>query len=144
MSHPPIATSIIIVRYFTTKLLGVTCGRLTSIYARTARLALHRHMNGVDVPYVERFTFSSSGSSSGEEDESEWKNIYGLGAGDTELILNVVPPIINNSHPLPLYSRIVVPVCCILPIRHHSFQTCNETIRVHSLSPPPLQHLLRG
>jgi len=99
MSHPPIATSIIIVRYFNTKLLGVTCGRLTSIYARTARLALHRHMNGVDKPYVERFTFSSSGcsSSGAKEEESEWKNIYGLGAGDTELILNVVPPIVNNN-----------------------------------------------
>jgi len=99
MSHPPIATSIIIVRYFNTKLLGVTCGRLTSIYARTARLALHRHMNGVDKPYVERFTFSSSGcsSSGAKEEESEWKNIYGLCAGDTELILNVVPPIVNND-----------------------------------------------
>jgi len=98
ISHPPIATSIIIVRYFNTKLLGVTCGRLTSIYARTARLALHRHMNGVDKPYIERFTFSSSSSSDNvEKEESEEKNIYGLGAGDTELILNVVPPIVNND-----------------------------------------------
>lgn len=79
-SGPPIATAIIIVRYFKERLLGVTCGRLISVYARTARLALHRHLHGSDVPYVEKYTFGSS-----------WKNVYGLAAGDTELILDLVP-----------------------------------------------------
>ena len=89
-SGPPIATAIIIVRYFHSRLLGVTCGRLRCLYERTARLALHRHMNGKDKPFVERYNFERKG-------ENELKNLYGLGAGDTELILNVVPSMIMNN-----------------------------------------------
>ncbi|KAL9187681.1 hypothetical protein ACHAXT_006059 [Thalassiosira profunda] len=78
----PVATAIIVVRYFEKRLLGVTCGRLRAVYERTARLALHRHLNGRDKPFTERFAFREG---------YEWSNLYGLGAGDTELILNVVP-----------------------------------------------------
>ena len=75
-----VATAIIVVRYFEHRLLGVTCGRLTSVYERTARLALHRHLNGTDVPFVERYTFDTVHGC---------KNLFALGAGDTELILDV-------------------------------------------------------
>jgi len=84
---PKVATAIIVVRYFNERLLGVTCGRLTAIYARAARLALHRHLNGRDVPFLERCSFG----------RGEDKNLYGLGAGDTELILNVVPSVNNGG-----------------------------------------------
>lgn len=77
---PPIATAVFVVRYFHGRLLGVTCGRLTSLYGRVARLALHRHLHGT-LPYVEKYSFGSN----------HWRNVYGLGAGDTELILDVVP-----------------------------------------------------
>lgn len=78
---PPVATAVFIVRYFKERLLGVTCGRLTALYGRVARLALHRHMHGTTVPYIEKYSFGSS----------HWRNVYGLGAGDTELLLDVVP-----------------------------------------------------
>ena len=77
---PPIVTAVIVVRYFGERLLGVTCGRLTALYGRVARLALHRHLRG-NLPYVEKYSFGSN----------HWRNVYGLGAGDTELILDVVP-----------------------------------------------------
>ncbi|KAL3801766.1 hypothetical protein HJC23_001162 [Cyclotella cryptica] len=77
---PSIATAVFVVRYFHGRLLGVTCGRLTSLYGRVARLALHRHLHG-NLPYVEKYSFGSN----------HWRNVYGLGAGDTELILDVVP-----------------------------------------------------
>eukprot|EP00580_Thalassiosira_gravida_P017288 CAMPEP_0201665222 /NCGR_PEP_ID=MMETSP0494-20130426/6435_1 /ASSEMBLY_ACC=CAM_ASM_000839 /TAXON_ID=420259 /ORGANISM="Thalassiosira gravida, Strain GMp14c1" /LENGTH=647 /DNA_ID=CAMNT_0048144133 /DNA_START=12 /DNA_END=1955 /DNA_ORIENTATION=- len=79
------ATAIIVVRYFEERLLGVTCGRLRALYERTARLALHRHSNDgrdANAPFVERFNFDNGKCC---------ENLYGLGAGDTELILDVVP-----------------------------------------------------
>ena len=78
---PPVATAVIVVRYFKNRLLGVTCGRLTSLYGRVARLALHRHLHGNSVPYIEKHSFGGN----------HWRNVYGLGAGDTELILDVIP-----------------------------------------------------
>ncbi len=83
----PIATAIIIVRYFQNRLLGVTCGRLNAVYARTARLALHRHLHGRNSPYVERYTMG----------RNNLRNLYGLGAGDTELIVGVVPLLNENE-----------------------------------------------
>jgi hypothetical protein len=78
---PPVATAVIIVRYFNKRLLGVTCGRLTALYGRVSRLALHRHLHGTTEPYIEKYSFGGG----------HWRNVYGLGAGDTELILDVVP-----------------------------------------------------
>jgi len=49
------------------------------VYQRTARLALHRHLNGDNKPFIETHNLSG-----GRE------NLYGLGAGDTELVLDVV------------------------------------------------------
>ncbi|KAL7439952.1 hypothetical protein ACHAXM_012137 [Skeletonema potamos] len=77
----PVANAVIIVRYFGTRLLGVTCGRLQHLYVRAARLALHRQMYGETKPFVEKYRFDKS---------DKWNNVYGLGAGDTELILDVV------------------------------------------------------
>ena len=84
---PPIVTAVIIVRYFQKRLIGVTCGRLKSVYGRAARLTLHRHLYGTSKAYVERYTF-------GRNNE---RNLYGLGAGDTELILDVVPVLVGNK-----------------------------------------------
>lgn len=79
----PVANAVVIVRYFGTQLLGVTCGRLQNLYVRSARLALHRQLHGlVNKPFVEAYRFDKNGNN--------WKNVYGLGAGDTELILDVV------------------------------------------------------
>lgn len=75
--------SVIIVRYFGTRHLGVTCGRLTGVYARTARLALHRHTHGHNVPFVEFWTQQHNSTMYSN-------NLYGLGSGDCELLLNVV------------------------------------------------------
>ncbi|KAL7500144.1 hypothetical protein ACHAWT_008627 [Skeletonema menzelii] len=77
----PVANAVIIVRYFGNQLLGVTCGRLKGVYVRVARLALHRHLHGLTKPFVEAYRFDKS---------DNWKNVYGLGAGDTELILDVI------------------------------------------------------
>jgi putative IMPACT (imprinted ancient) family translation regulator len=83
---PATATSVIIVRYFGTRHLGVTCGRLTGVYARTARLALHRHTHGHNVPFVECWTTLQHNSTMMYGNN----NLYGLGSGDCELLLNVV------------------------------------------------------
>lgn len=77
----PVANAVIIVRYFGSRLLGVTCGRLQDLYVRAARLALHRQLHGLSKPFVETYRFDK---------DANWKNVYGLGAGDTELILDVV------------------------------------------------------
>lgn len=82
------ATAIVVVRYFRTRLLGVTCGRLEAVYRRTARLALHRHRTGGRAPFAERFAKAKGGGT---------KNLYGLAAGDAELILDVVPPSLDDE-----------------------------------------------
>lgn len=83
----PVANAVIIVRYFGSRLLGVTCGRLQDLYVRAARLALHKRLHGLSKPFVETYRFDKS---------DNWKNVYGLGAGDTELILDVVQNDINE------------------------------------------------
>lgn len=74
---PPEVAVVGVVRFFGTQLLGVTCGRLPQCYRSIARLSLHRYLN--------------------PQKPMEWENlqqpdhnVYGLAAGDTELILNVV------------------------------------------------------
>jgi len=85
----PVANAVIIVRYFGSRLLGVTCGRLKDLYVRAARLALHRQLHGLSKPFVETYRFDKS---------VNWKNVYGLGAGDTELILDVVSNDSNDGN----------------------------------------------
>jgi len=84
----PVANAVVIVRYFGKQLLGVTCGRLQDLYLRAARIALHRQLHGLSKPFVEAYRFDKN---------DNWKNIYGLGAGDTELILDVVPTGYNGN-----------------------------------------------
>ncbi|KAL3822753.1 hypothetical protein ACHAXA_008056 [Cyclostephanos tholiformis] len=119
-SSSSVATAVIVVRYFGGRHLGVTSGRLRDLYARTARLALHRHANGMDGPFVERYRqrdgiggIHSTGPNATADNIDDSKrgarwinaNLYGLGAGDCELILDVVkspPPILipsAHSHP---------------------------------------------
>jgi len=66
-----------IVRYFGNRLLGVTCGRLGGCYRSIVQRTLHRSFFS-DLPF--EINFSS---------EPE-QNIYGMGAGDCELELNII------------------------------------------------------
>ena len=66
-----------IVRYFGNRLFGVTCGRLGGCYRSILRKALHRHFFP-GVPLVIDLTNQPE------------KELYGMGAGDCELILNLV------------------------------------------------------
>jgi len=74
-------TVVVIVRYFGSQLLGVTCGRLSQCYQRVAQLTLHRLFRGCHVPQQLDFTRANKPTT----------HLYGLGAGDTELHMNVVP-----------------------------------------------------
>ena len=73
-----------VVRHFGGQLLGITCGRLQQCYASIAKLTIHRHFSGKD------------------QQPLEWEilqvknNIYGLAAGDTELVLDVVDDPAND------------------------------------------------
>ena len=69
---------VAIVRYFGDRLLGVTCGRLTQCYRSIASLTLHRHFNQGNVLH-EDYTKQPLAQS-----------LFGLGAGDTEIILNIL------------------------------------------------------
>ena len=75
-SNPKLGSALVIVRYFGERLLGVTCGRLSQCYESIARLTMHRNKT-VDLPLALEFL-------------SPTKNIYGLGEGDSELILSIV------------------------------------------------------
>ena len=66
-----------IVRYFGSRLLGVTCGRLSQCYQSIAGLTLHRYLSGRDTPLITEIMQPEC-------------DIYGMAAGDTELILGVV------------------------------------------------------
>jgi alkylated DNA repair dioxygenase AlkB len=68
--------AVVIVRFFGEKLLGVTCGRLSQCYERVTALALHRYLHP-NSRHIQDFLKGD-------------KCLYGLAAGDTELILNVV------------------------------------------------------
>lgn len=76
-----------IVRYFGHRLLGVTCGRLTQCYQSIARLTLHRFVHGTTED--EEPLITEMGLSPSDDNEISY-NIYGMGAGDCELILGVV------------------------------------------------------
>ncbi|CAJ1949496.1 unnamed protein product [Cylindrotheca closterium] len=74
---------VAVVRVWNEQLLGVTCGRLPQCYQSIARLALHRYgterMNPLhrDIRQVDQ-------------------SVYGLAAGDCELILDIVPDPYNT------------------------------------------------
>jgi hypothetical protein len=76
-----IVVVVAIVRFFGEQLLGVTCGRLSQCYQSIAKLAMHRHFNGSTTPMDQEILLSTGVSAS---------NVYGLGAGDCELILNLI------------------------------------------------------
>ena len=74
---------VVVVRYFGERLLGVTCGRLTGLYRSIARTTLHRYYFP-DRPEVVDFGATVRLSDGIKQD------IYGMGAGDCELLLDVV------------------------------------------------------
>ena len=78
---------VVIVRYFGSQLLGVTCGRLSQCYQRISQLTLHRLVHGVDIPFELDLTTPTITKNLPGIPEG---NIYGLASGDTELHLNVV------------------------------------------------------
>ena len=67
---------IVIVRFFGERLLGVTCGRLRQCYQSIVRLTLHRYYFP-NQPMEIDYNVSNN-------------DVYGMGAGDCELILDVV------------------------------------------------------
>jgi len=89
--------AVAIVRYFGRRLLGVTCGRLSQCYRSTARLTLYRYFASrtneesgaageTPSPVSPLPPFVQDFAARGRPTE----NAYGLGAGDCELVLNVV------------------------------------------------------
>lgn len=74
---------VVIVRYFGAQLLGVTCGRLGQCYQSIVRQTLHRFFvfpNNNSIPM--EMDFVSTGRNN--------RDVYGMGAGDCELILNAI------------------------------------------------------
>mmetsp|Transcript_109031 Transcript_109031/g.222642 ORF Transcript_109031/g.222642 Transcript_109031/m.222642 type:complete len:485 (+) Transcript_109031:122-1576(+) len=74
---PKRGIAVAIVRYFGNRLLGVTCGRLSGCYRSILKQTLHRFFFP-GVPMVVDFGSRSQ------------KDIYGMGAGDCELVLDLV------------------------------------------------------
>jgi putative IMPACT (imprinted ancient) family translation regulator len=93
---------VAVVRFWGDTLLGVTCGRLPQCYQSIARLVLHRY-------FYSTSTTSSNNKIIMQPLELEILNniensIYGLGAGDCELILNIVPD--DNDDDLLLVDKV--------------------------------------
>jgi putative IMPACT (imprinted ancient) family translation regulator len=76
---------LIVVRHFGHRLLGVTCGRLKQCYQSIAVLTLHRHFNN-DAALHQDFTKEPLTSSK-----------YGLGAGDCEIIHNIIQDVDQDA-----------------------------------------------
>ncbi len=76
-----------VVRFFGHKFLGVTCGRLSQCYQSIAVLTLHRFFHGRDVALHQHFDNVTSSQ-------------YGMGAGDCELILNILSNIDGAQDPI--------------------------------------------
>jgi putative IMPACT (imprinted ancient) family translation regulator len=69
--------AVAVVRFWGEELLGVTCGRLPQCYQSIAKLVLHRHFAGNTAPLEQEISETND-------------SVYGLAAGDCELVLNVV------------------------------------------------------
>jgi hypothetical protein len=69
--------AVAVVRFFGGKLLGVTCGRLPQCYRSISKLTLHRYFNGALEPLDQEIMHADN-------------NVYGMAAGDCELIIDVV------------------------------------------------------
>jgi hypothetical protein len=68
---------VAVVRFWKEQLLGVTCGRLPQCYQSIARLVLHRYATEKMQPFKQEIL-------------NVQKSVYGLAAGDCELILDIV------------------------------------------------------
>ena len=79
----PMGLAVVVVRYFKSKLLGVSCGRLPFCYQSIGRLTLHRYQYR-DQPHICEVPYPLH-------------NVYGLAAGDCELILNVFDDPYGNT-----------------------------------------------
>jgi putative IMPACT (imprinted ancient) family translation regulator len=92
---------VAVVRFWGDTLLGVTCGRLPQCYQSIARLVLHRYC----------YSTSTSNNKIMQPLELEILNniensIYGLGAGDCELILDIIPD--DNDDELLLLDKVKI------------------------------------
>jgi hypothetical protein len=76
---------IAVVRYFGHRLLGVSCGRLPQCYGSVAKRALHRYFHK-EQPFHVDFTKTNL-----------TKSMFGLGAGDCEIILDILKDVTCNS-----------------------------------------------
>lgn len=77
---------LVIVRYFKQRLLGVTCGRLSQCYSAIAGLTLHRFFHH-DIPMIVDLT------------KEKLTKSYGLGAGDCEIILDILKDVHDEKIP---------------------------------------------
>lgn len=91
---------VYVVRYFGEQLLGVTCGRLPQCYGNACEIALFHFFQqelkkSSDFPMVIEYNLNIDNDSndviSKVVDINQSYGIYGLAAGDSELIFNIVP-----------------------------------------------------
>lgn len=98
----PSGVAVVIVRYFGNQLLGVTCGRLPQCYQSIVRLTVHRFLHG-NTPMIWDIPKPTTTNSHNG-------NVYGMAAGDCELVLNVVqdPPPNDGLHASPASSSLLL------------------------------------
>ena len=87
---------LVIVRFFGDRLLGVTCGRLSQCYQSISNLTLHRFFHGNDVSLEQDFVNDAIKSSK-----------YGMGAGDCEVILDILSGI-DGSKDKKLFPQKII------------------------------------
>jgi hypothetical protein len=76
---------LVIVRYFGNRLLGVSSGRLSQCYQSISKLTLHRYFNSGNALHEDYTT------------EPLGRSLYGLGAGDSEVILNILKDVKDEN-----------------------------------------------
>lgn len=85
-----------IVRFFGERLLGVTCGRLTQCYQSISNLTFHHFFHGHDTCLQLNYNNDCLNASK-----------YGMGAGDCEVILNVLGDV-EGSNDSTLFTQKII------------------------------------
>ncbi len=87
---------LVIVRFFGERLLGVTCGRLGQCYQSISNLTLHRFFRGSDISLHQDFVNTNLIASK-----------FGMGAGDCEVILDILSDIEGSEDRKSFPQRIM-------------------------------------
>jgi hypothetical protein len=93
--------AVVIVRYFGSVLLGVTCGRLPQCYQSIIRLSLHRYDNNNTTTNGNTPPPPPPPPPMEQQFLNVKRSMYGLAAGDTELILDVLLEKENDDDSTP-------------------------------------------